>query len=71
MSRRARPRAHQDERDRYLAERGVRLLGGGAGRIAAGLQGHRGLIAAQADLVDIVGRFCPRVVRMADEPGDV
>ena len=30
----------------------------------------RVLDAAQADLVEVLGRFQPRIVRMASEPGD-
>ena len=29
------------------------------------------VITAQHDLVDVIGKFTPRIVRMADEPGDI
>jgi tRNA-splicing ligase RtcB len=29
------------------------------------------VIAAQEDLVEIIARFTPRIVRMASEPGDI
>ena len=29
------------------------------------------VLAAQSDLVDVIGKFSPRIVRMADEPGDI
>lgn len=55
-------------RDEYLAARGVSLIG------AAGLeespQAYKAIdqiIAAQSDLVEIVGKFQPRLVRMAGE----
>jgi tRNA-splicing ligase RtcB len=70
-SRRARETITRTQRDRYLAERGVTLLG------AAGLEESpqaykpiQDVIAAQADLVDIIGTFRPRLVRMVDEAGD-
>jgi tRNA-splicing ligase RtcB len=28
------------------------------------------IIAAQHDLVDVIGKFMPRIVRMADEAGE-
>jgi len=28
-------------------------------------------MAAQTDLVDVLGKFTPRIVRMADQPGDI
>ncbi len=58
-------------RDRYLLERGVTLLGGGIDESPQAYKDIESVIAAQTDLVEIVGRFMPRIVRMADEPGDV
>lgn len=58
------------ERDRYLAERNVTLLGGGIDEAPQAYKQVEGVIAAQMDLVEIVGKFMPRIVRMADEPGD-
>jgi tRNA-splicing ligase RtcB len=58
------------ERDRYLRERGVTLLGGGLDEAPQAYKRIEAIIAAQADLVDVLGRFTPRIVRMADEPGD-
>jgi hypothetical protein len=29
------------------------------------------VIEAQRELIEVVGKFEPRIVRMADEPGDV
>lgn len=58
------------ERDRYLRERGVTLLGGGLDESPQAYKPINEIIAAQGDLVEIIGRFTPRIVRMADEPGD-
>ncbi|MFZ5908572.1 MAG: RtcB family protein [Chloroflexota bacterium] len=58
-------------RDAYLKERGVTLLGGGLDESPQAYKPIEEIIAAQADLVEVLGRFMPRIVRMADEPGDV
>jgi tRNA-splicing ligase RtcB (3'-phosphate/5'-hydroxy nucleic acid ligase) len=58
------------ERDRYLQEHGVTLLGGGIDEAPQAYKRIEQVIAAQTDLVDILGTFTPRIVRMADEPGD-
>jgi len=58
-------------RDRYLQERGVTLLGGGIDESPQAYKDIATVIAAQSDLVDILAEFTPRVVRMADEPGDI
>ncbi len=72
MSRRAANEAvTKTMRDRYLQERGVQLLGGGLDESPQAYKDIESVIAAQRDLVDIVGKFMPRIVRMADEPGDV
>lgn len=57
------------ERDRYLQERGVKLLGGGLDEAPQAYKDIHGVIAAQSDLVDVLGKFTPRIVRMADEAG--
>jgi tRNA-splicing ligase RtcB len=59
------------QRDRYLQHRGVTLLGGGLDESPQAYKDIETVIAAQRDLVDIIGKFTPRIVRMADEPGDV
>ena len=58
-------------RDRYLQERGVTLLGGGLDESPQAYKDIESVIAAQSDLVEIVGQFSPKIVRMADEKGDV
>ena len=57
-------------RDQYLRERGVTLLGGGVDESPQAYKDIESVIAAQDDLVEVLGKFTPRIVRMADEPGD-
>ncbi|MFZ5879689.1 MAG: RtcB family protein [Chloroflexota bacterium] len=57
-------------RDEYLKERGVTLLGGGLDESPQAYKPIESVIAAQQDLVEVLGKFTPRIVRMADEPGD-
>jgi tRNA-splicing ligase RtcB len=59
------------ERDAYLRERSVKLLGGGIDESPQAYKNINEVIAAQEDLVDIIARFTPRIVRMASEPGDI
>ncbi|GAB4500132.1 MAG: RtcB family protein [Anaerolineales bacterium] len=59
------------ERDDYLKERGVTLLGGGLDESPQAYKPIDEVITAQHDLVDVIGKFTPRIVRMADEPGDI
>jgi tRNA-splicing ligase RtcB len=58
-------------RDAYLRERGITLLGGGLDEAPQAYKPIESIIAAQSDLVEIIGKFTPRLVRMADEPGDI
>jgi tRNA-splicing ligase RtcB len=58
------------ERDRYLEDNGVKLLGGGLDEAPQAYKNIHEVIAAQSDLVEILGKFTPRIVRMADEAGD-
>ena len=57
-------------RDEYLRERGVTLLGGGLDEAPQAYKRIEAVMAAQGELVEVVGRFTPLVVRMAEEPGD-
>ncbi|PKN95275.1 MAG: RNA-splicing ligase RtcB [Chloroflexi bacterium HGW-Chloroflexi-6] len=57
-------------RDSYLKERGVTLLGGGLDESPQAYKPIEQVIAAQADLVEVMGKFSPRIVRMADEAGE-
>jgi tRNA-splicing ligase RtcB (3'-phosphate/5'-hydroxy nucleic acid ligase) len=57
-------------RDTYLRERGVTLLGGAIDESPQAYKDVESVIAAQLDLVEVIGKFTPRVVRMADEAGE-
>jgi tRNA-splicing ligase RtcB len=59
------------ERDAYLKQRGVTLLGGGLDEAPQAYKPIEQVIAAQQELVEVLGRFEPRIVRMADEAGEV
>lgn len=58
------------QRDDYLRERGVTLLGGGMDEAPQAYKPIESIIAAQHDLVEVIGKFMPRIVRMADEAGE-
>ncbi|MDZ4767020.1 MAG: RtcB family protein [Chloroflexota bacterium] len=51
----------------YLARHNVTLIGGGLDESPQAYKRIEGVIAAQADLVQIIGRVQPRIVRMADD----
>lgn len=57
------------ERDEYLRQRGITLLGGGLDESPQAYKPIDEIIAAQRDLIEVVGKFTPRIVRMADEAG--
>ncbi|BCM89795.1 RNA-splicing ligase RtcB [Abditibacteriota bacterium] len=57
-------------RDRYVQERGVKVLGGGLDEAPQAYKNIEEVIAAQRDLVDVIAKFSPRIVMMADEAGD-
>ena len=57
-------------RDAYLKERGVTLLGGGLDESPQAYKPIDQVIASQQDLVEVLGKFSPRIVRMADAPGE-
>lgn len=61
----------KSSRDSYLKERGVTLLGGGLDEAPQAYKPIEQIIAAQQDLVDVLGKFQPKIVRMADEPGEI
>jgi tRNA-splicing ligase RtcB len=50
---------------RQLKDRGVKLLSAGLDEVPAVYKDIHQVMAAQADLVDIVGRFDPKLVKMA------
>ena len=59
------------ERDRYLKERGVTLIGGGMDESPQAYKRIDDIIGAQDGLIEIVGKFRPIMVRMATEAGDI
>jgi tRNA-splicing ligase RtcB (3'-phosphate/5'-hydroxy nucleic acid ligase) len=52
------------ERNRYLKERGVELIGGGLDESPQAYKPIDEVIEAQTDLIDVVGKIIPRIVRM-------
>ncbi|MFZ6029028.1 MAG: RtcB family protein [Chloroflexota bacterium] len=60
----------KSSRDTYLKERGVTLLGGGMDEAPQAYKPIEKVIAAQADLVEVIGKFMPKIVRMANEAGE-
>jgi tRNA-splicing ligase RtcB len=57
------------ERDRYLSERGVRLIGGELDEAPQAYKSIDQVMEAQRDLVEVVGKFEPRIVRMDGKAG--
>ena len=57
-------------REEYLKKNNVTLLGGGMDESPQAYKPIEAVIKAQAELVEVLGKFTPRIVRMADEPGD-
>ena len=65
MSRTAAFRTIPEERWRsYLADRGVTLMGGSLDEAPMAYKDIEAVVGLQDDLVDLVGRFTPRIVRM-------
>ena len=54
---------------RYLREHGVELLSGGLDEAPQAYKDINAVMAGQADLVDILARFVPRLVKMAPGSG--
>lgn len=48
----------------YLAERGITLVGGSLDEAPAAYKDVEAVVSLQGDLVDLVGRFTPKIVRM-------
>lgn len=55
------------EQEAYIARHHVTLIGGGLDESPQAYKRIENVIAAQSDLVDIIGRVQPRIVRMANE----
>jgi len=62
-----RSRYSWQEARRFLAGRGVVLISAGLDEVPMGYKDIHAVMAAQADLVEIVARFDPRLVKMAPE----
>jgi tRNA-splicing ligase RtcB len=50
----------------FLAEKGVTMIGGDLDEAPMVYKDIHGVIAAQQDLVEVLAKFTPRIVRMAD-----
>jgi tRNA-splicing ligase RtcB len=48
----------------YLAEKGVALMGGSLDEAPQAYKNIEAVVGLQGDLVELVGRFTPRIVRM-------
>ncbi len=64
-------RISKHERNEYLRERGIILLGGGLDEAPQAYKNIHEVIAAQSDLIEVVARFHPRLVMMTDDPRDI
>src|SRR5829696_7743620 len=65
MSRSAAFKSIPEERwKEYLAERGVTLIGGSVDEAPMAYKSIEAVVGLQGDLVDLVGRFTPKIVRM-------
>ena len=56
---------------KWLQIGGVILLGGGLDESPQAYKQIAAIVAAQNDLIEIVGKFTPKMVRMAEEAGDI
>lgn len=65
----AKRRINRHDQDMYLKERNVTLIGGGQDEAPQAYKPIEKIIDAQKDLVDILGTFQPRIVRMASDRG--
>ena len=63
----AKKRITPREQKEYLKKSGVTLIGGGLDESPQAYKRIEDVIAAQADLVQILGRLQPRIVRMAED----
>ena len=65
MSRSAAFKSISEERWKdYLAERGITLIGGSVDEAPMAYKAIETVVGLQGDLVDLVGRFSPKIVRM-------
>lgn len=57
----------QEDQRAYLQQHGVHLIGGGLDEAPQAYKPIESVMKAQSDLVEVVGKFQPRIVRMATE----
>ena len=57
----------RDAREKYLADNNVELMSGGMDESPQAYKDIRKVMAAQSDLVEVLGQFKPRIVMMAGE----
>ncbi|CCB85239.1 protein rtcB [Parachlamydia acanthamoebae UV-7] len=68
MSRtRAKQNITSEQHAAYLSQRGVKLIGGGLDEAPQAYKPIEQVIEAQSDLVEVLGVFQPRIVRMASD----
>jgi tRNA-splicing ligase RtcB len=63
----AKQRLTKTQRDRYLKDQQVTLIGGGLDESPQAYKSIDSVMEAQVDLVEVIGRFQPRIVRMAED----
>ena len=54
-----------EKANRLIKDRGVHLISAGLDEVPAVYKDIHAVMAAQADLVEVLGRFDPRLVKMA------
>lgn len=60
----------QEQQRTYLSQRGIDLIGGGIDESPQAYKAIDAVMEAQKDLVDILGKFQPKIVRMASDRGE-
>lgn len=60
----------QEQQRAYLSQRGIDLIGGGIDESPQAYKAIDAVMEAQKDLVDILGKFQPKIVRMASDRGE-
>jgi tRNA-splicing ligase RtcB len=63
----AKQRLTKTQRDRYLKDQQVTLIGGGLDESPRAYKSIDSVMEPQVDLVEVIGRFQPRIVRMAED----
>lgn len=58
---------NREEQKEYLLKRGVDLVGGGLDEAPQAYKPIDAIMQEQKDLIDVLGKFQPKIVRMADD----